>query len=222
MATTDELLAAIRAGDAAQVSELLRTDPALASQRPDGAASPLLLAIYYGRPAVVEAVRGSVVAPTIWEAAALGEHERVAELLAEQPALANTLSPDGFPPLGLAAFMGRQEVVELLLAHGAEVNVASHNAQRVMPLHGAVAGQHLLVANILLEHGAEANATQADAFTPLHGAAQNGQLEMVQLLLRYGAAPSPRASDGQTPLDLARAQQHQAVVELLEQTPQVV
>lgn len=220
MATTDELLATIRAGDAARVTEILRAAPELASQRPDNDASPLLLAIYYGRPAVVEAVRGSGVAPTIWEAAALGEHERVAELLAEQPTLVNTLSPDGFPPLGLAAFMGQQEAVELLLAHGAEVNVASHNPQRVMPLHGAVAGQHLLIANILLEHGAEPNALQADAFTPLHGAAQNGQLEMVQLLLRYGAAPNAHSSDGKTPLDLARAQQHQAVVGLLEQAPQ--
>lgn len=220
MATIDELLAAIRAGDAAQVRELLAAVPELASQRPDDAASPLLLSIYYGRPAVVEAVRGSVVALTIFEAAALGEREQVAELLAEQPALAIALSTDGFPPLGLAAFLGHTEVVELLLRHGAAVNLASHNAQRVMPLHSAVAGQHLLIANILLEHGAEVNAPQADAFTPLHGAAQNGQLEMVQLLLRYGAAPNAHTSDGKSPLDLARAQQHQAVVELLEQAAQ--
>jgi ankyrin repeat protein len=220
MASAHELFAAIKEGNAPQTSAMLAANPELAADRPADGPSPLLLAIYYGRPAVVDAVLSSGVALTIFEAAALGRYERAAALLAEQPELANAVAPDGFTPLGLAAFLGQPKLVDLLLSYGAEVNAASRNAQRVMPLHSAVASQRLAIATTLIEHGADVNAQQADAFTPLHGAAQNGQIAMVQLLLDHGADRHARAANGQTALDLARAGQHADVAALLEQTSQ--
>jgi ankyrin repeat protein len=142
-------------------------------------------------------------------------------LLDAEPALAQAYADDGFQPLGLAAFFGHADVVNLLLERGAPVNAASRNAQRVMPLHSAVAGQHLAVAQALVAAGADVNATQTDDFTPLQGAAQNGQMEMVRLLLQAGADPGMRQRDGQSALDIAREYHHTDVAALLAEGDKV-
>ena len=118
--------------------------------------------------------------------------------------------------MGLAAFFGHTAIAQLLLEHGADINAASRNGQRVMPLHSSVAGQHLALTKLLLEHGADVNATQEGGFTSLQGAAQNGQHEMVELLLKYGADKNARSDGGQTALDIARAEGHEAVATLLQ------
>ena len=72
------------------------------------------------------------------------------------------------------------------------------------------------IVKLLLDHGADVNATQADDFTPLHEAAQNGMLDVTQWLLDRGAQINPRlSSSGKTPLALASEHQHEAVAELL-------
>ena len=55
----------------------------------------------------------------IFEAAATGQTARVRELIAANPALLNAYAPDGFHPLGLAAFFGNKATVEVLLQAGA-------------------------------------------------------------------------------------------------------
>lgn len=216
MATTQELVAAIREGDVAQVKTLLAAQPELAEQPTASSASPLLTAVYFEQSAVAEAIL-EYVTPDLFEAVALGYQERAAALLALQPELANAVAPDGFTPLTLAAFFGRLELTELLLRHGAHVNLASQNVAQVMPLHSAVAAQQLAIAQTLIAHGADVNAQQPGAFTPLHGAAQNGQIDMIELLLRHGADINARASRDRSALDFAREEQHAAVIALLEQ-----
>ena len=61
------------------------------------------------------------------------------ELLDEDPSLANAWAEDGFQPLGLASFFGHVEAARLLVERGAEVNSASRNDFKVMPLHSAAA-----------------------------------------------------------------------------------
>src|SRR6266511_4377724 len=77
----------------------------------------------------------------VFEAAALGRTERLRELVEDDPSLANAWGEDGFQPLGLASFFGHVEAVGLLLERGAEVNSASRNKMKVMPLHSAAAAQ---------------------------------------------------------------------------------
>jgi ankyrin repeat protein len=133
-----------------------------------------------------------------------------------QPELVNAYAPDGFQPLGLAAFFGQIEIVEFLLSRGAEVNSPSRNAMRVMPLHSAIANQRSEIVKLLLEHGADVNATQADDFTPLHEAAQNGMADVTQWLIERGAHVNARlSSSGKTPLGLAIEHRHEEVAELL-------
>src|ERR671933_827542 len=75
----------------------------------------------------------------VFEAAALGRTERLRELLDADPSLANAWADDGFQPLGLASFFGNVAAARLLVERGAEVNSASRNQMKVMPLHSAAA-----------------------------------------------------------------------------------
>jgi ankyrin repeat protein len=127
----------------------------------------------------------------VFEAAALGQTERVRELLAENPSFANAYADDGFQPLGLASFFGHADAARLLVEHGAEVNSASRNQMKVMPLHSAAAAQdpHVRyeIAKLLLEAGADPNARQQDEFTPLMAADQHEDTRLRELLVAHGA-----------------------------------
>lgn len=215
MSPLDAFWTAVKAGDAAQVQALLAADPALAAARTEGGVSAALLAVYYGHAAVgrqIVAVRG---AADLFEAAALGLTERVAELLAAAPNQANAFAADGFTPLGLASYFGQPAVVDLLLAGGADPNLAARNAMRVAPIHSAVANQDAAVAltitTALLAHSAEVNVAQEGGYTPLHETAFHGDPALTELLLRHGADPRAQTSEGVTPLALAEKHGHAAI-----------
>lgn len=212
MGTEKQIFEAIVAGDRAKLEDLIQRNPDLVNSRDEQGLSAVLMAMYYGKPDLARYLVDQGARLDIFEAAAVGELARVKQLMEESPELANAFAADGFQPLGLAAFFGHLETVEYLLSKGADANSASSNAQRVRPLHSAVAGRHFAIAKVLLAHGAEANARQAGEFTPLHAAAQNNQPEMARLLLEHGADPLARAADGSTPLDLAEAAGAEQVV----------
>jgi uncharacterized protein len=127
----------------------------------------------------------------VFEASALGRVERVRDLLDADPSLANAWGDDGFQPLGLASFFGHPDVARLLVEHGAEVNSASRNQMKVMPLHSAAAAQdpevRYEIAKLLLDAGADPNARQQDEYTPLMAADQHGDVRLRELLLEHGA-----------------------------------
>ncbi len=130
--------------------------------------------------------------------------------------LARGYSADGYPALGLAVFFGHEDIAELLLAHGADVNAASKNAQRVTPLHAAVARRDARLVRELLVRGANPNAEQSGGFTPLHGAAYHGDRAIAELLLAHKADPTRKTTDGKTPAALAAERGNEAVAELLD------
>jgi len=105
--------------------------------------------------------------------------------------------------------------VRLLLARGANPNLAARNAMKVAAIHAASASGSLGIALSLIEAGAEVNAVQQAGFTPLHAAAMTGQTELVKLLLDRGADPNAKADDGRTALAMARDAKRQAVIDLL-------
>jgi ankyrin repeat protein len=127
----------------------------------------------------------------VFEAAALGRTDRLRELLDDDPACANARAEDGFQPLGLASFFGHPEAARLLVERGAEVNSASRNQMKVMPLHSAVAtsdpAARYELAELLLEAGADPNAVQQDQFTPLMAADHHGDERLRAILVEHGA-----------------------------------
>jgi ankyrin repeat protein len=159
--------------------------------------SELLQAIYRGDHAKAEELLAINPELDVFEAAAAGKTERLRELLDQDPSLANAWASDGFQPLGLASFFGRTAGVRLLVERGAEVNSASQNEMRVMPLHSAAATDdpeaRYEIAKLLLEHGADPNARQQDDFTPLMAADQNGDEGLRELLIEHGAETPPTA-----------------------------
>jgi uncharacterized protein len=216
MTTVQDFLAAIKAGNTAEVAQLLEVEPGLVNARDEHGLSAVLTAAYYQEPDIARLLAQRGAELNVFEACAVGEASQVKALVEQQPELINAYAPDGFQPLGLAAFFGHADIVEYLLKEGADVNSPSRNAMRVMPLHSAIANRHAAIVQLLLDHGADVNAAQADDFTPLHEAAQNGLLDVTQWLLEHGANVNPRlSSSGKTPLALTVEHKHEDVAELL-------
>jgi uncharacterized protein len=153
--------------------------------------SELVQAIYGGDQARADELLAANPELDVFEASAAGRAERLRELLDEDPSLANAWADDGFQPLGLASFFGHVEAARVLVERGAEVNSASRNDMKVMPLHSAAATgdpeARYALAKLLLEHGADPNARQQDDYTPLQAAEQRGDQRLAELLRQHGA-----------------------------------
>jgi len=217
MATADEFLKAVKGGDLAAVQGMLVQAPHLKNARTDNGVHAAVLAIYYGRKDVADMILQLAPELTIHDAATLGDFGRVKQLVAQDSELVNSLSGDGFTPLGLAAFTGRLEIAEFLLAQGAEVNRASEDDNKFTALTGAVANGNAAVVKLLLMHGADPNHLyEGGQFSPLLEAAAEGKVGIVDLLIRHGANVNMKSTDGKTPLGIARQNGHTAVVEALE------
>ena len=206
---------AVRKGDAAQVRALLAADPGLAAARDEKNVSAVLNARYYRQEAILDLLVEAGAPLDLWEAAVTGRTKRVAELLDGDASLSKAYSGDGFAPLH-AAYFAPPEVIELLLARGADANAQSRNAMALRPLHSAASTGNPRNVELLLKAGADPNARQHGGWTPIHAAAQAGNEPVVKLLLSYGADPAAANESGQTALGLAKEKNHAGVVKLLE------
>ena len=136
----------------------------------------------------------------IFTASKAGDVERVKALLKEDPGLVNACAPTlGITPLYQAACEGHVEVVRVLLAHGANVNVPGWEG----PLHIAACEGHVEVVRVLLAHGANVDARDRKGSTALQFAASKGQVEVVELLLAEGAEANARDNEGYNALQYA-------------------
>jgi ankyrin repeat protein len=205
---------AIRSGDLAIVKSLVGADSSLASARNDSGVSGVLTAVYTGHGEIRDFLIASGAVLELPEAAAVGNLAHVRNLVEENHAQANSFSPDGFPVVALAAFLGHLEVVQYLAAHGADVNAAATNGSGYSALTGAVTSGHVAVVQWLLEHGANANYRYSAGYSPLLTAAANGRLDIAKLLLAHGADPYATTSDGKSALDLANERNHPEVAAL--------
>src|SRR6476469_2091673 len=165
----EDLFAAIDAGDVDRVRATLDADPSLAMARDHEGVSALLRARYRRDGALVEAVKARVASLDAFEAATFGDLDRLAVVLADDPAL--TRSGDGFTALHLAAFFGQDDAVRLLLARGADPDARGTGWMTGTPLNAAASARHATVVALLLEAGADADAVQRGGWTPLHSAA---------------------------------------------------
>ena len=163
--------------------------------------SELLDALYRGDSEAVDAKLAESPDLTIFEAAAVGDLERVHELLLLEGGFVDLWSPDGFTALHLAAFFGHQDVAAELLRRGADANAVARNPMQVQPLHSAAAADHTGICRLLLDHGADPNSRQEGGFRPIHAAAQNGNDELYDLLVERGADQEGATDDGRTAAD---------------------
>ena len=127
----------------------------------------------------------------------MGNVDRVRELLSQDPTAANRLSdfrtyyPGSGSPLYNAAQGGYLEIVKLLLASGADPNLAEPGiAPRGRALYSAIVEGHHELAEILLKAGSVANQSVESSADALSRAISNNDQRAINLLCTHGASRS--------------------------------
>lgn len=203
-----ELIEAIEAQDAERAHALVEERPGLAEERSDGGVSALMLARYYGLDP--DPIRQARTTPLdVFEAATVGDVDRLRQLLDEDPELARARSADAATALHFAAFFGQPEAARLLLERGADPHAVSETFGSVTPLHSAAAARNRDTIRALLAAGADPNARQQGGFTAIHAAAQHGDDEMLDDLLAAGADVTLATDDRRTAADFAAEAGHE-------------
>lgn len=197
-----------------ELRDAVAADPAAARLRNASGASLLAQAVYMGNAVAVTLVRAALPDLDPWEAIMLGDADALRAALA-RGWNANELAPDGFTPLGLAAFFRQREAFAILLPLTRDVNQQAHNPQRVAALHAATAVREAGMVEQLLRAGADPDLPQADGFLPIHVSAQHGDAAITGLLLLFGASPTATNGKGKSAIDNARDGGHAWLAERL-------
>ncbi|XP_047209890.1 ankyrin repeat and SOCS box protein 12b [Girardinichthys multiradiatus] len=112
----------------------------------------------------------------------------LSELLSQEKYRRCINAPSGWgvpvTPLRTAAALGHLKCLELLLEHGAEIDILDVKAQT--PLFTAVSGKHLNCVVALLKAGADPNGSQYNNCSTVLTAAREGDVETLRELLRFG------------------------------------
>jgi ankyrin repeat protein len=117
--------------------------------------------------------------------------------------------------LNWAAQEGRDAVVSILLAGGADPNRADSDI-RARPLHTAAGEGRVRIVRRLLRAGANPNVRVKGMGTPLHLAASYGHLQCARALVRAGADAALRDAEGKRAIDYARRYRQAEVVRFLQ------
>jgi uncharacterized protein len=152
--------------------------------------SELLKLLYQGKRAEAAELLATEPRPVldIFDAAAAGDAERVADLVHADDTLATAWTADGFTALHYACFFGTAAAAVALLDAGADPDVASRNDMGVRPINSAAAGpEPVATIRALLARGADPNGKQSSGHTALDEARLNHNAELIDLLERHGA-----------------------------------
>jgi ankyrin repeat protein len=139
-------------------------------------------------------------AARIMEALRNGDHQTFARLLRDDPGAVNLKGPGGATPLMYAALYGDAAAVRQLIDTGANANAS--NEVGATALMWAIDDPDKTL--LLLEHGADPNATSAENQTPLTIAlASKAPAAVVKVLLEHGANTDVKSSRGRNPFAAA-------------------
>ena len=128
-------------------------------------------------------------------------------MVSAEPTLIDARSRTGESAILTAVYHRQKEIVNLLVARGAPMDLFEASA----------AGEIERVERLLGDDGGTLNAYSADGWTPLHLAAFFGHTKIAEVLLARGAdvAARSRNNNGNTPLHAALAGNHKFVAGLL-------
>jgi ankyrin len=92
----------------------------------------------------------------------------------------------GWTPLHSASYNGMHEIAQVLLRHGAKVNLENYLGETALHLvrEGKYGSQDgVRVAQLLLDAGLDVNARDKRNWTPLHAASYYGRVKIAQCYL---------------------------------------
>ena len=209
MNAASKIFELIEDGNAEDLQALVRKDRRAARARNDSGQSPIIFAQYQQREALAEIVKTAQPFTDIGEAAALGQIDRIRQILLLEPELMDASVYEGLTPLHLAARFGQAEAVELLLELGSSATARAKNDSGMLPIHCAIQSADLSTIEVLLDHDTLCDAEDRFGRTPLHYAIKAEELEVLQVLLKYGASPDRVSSFGTSPLEIAQGRTRQ-------------
>jgi ankyrin repeat protein/beta-lactamase regulating signal transducer with metallopeptidase domain len=177
--------------------------------------------------------------PLHW--AVSGGQKDIAEFLILKGAEVNARGKDDYTPLLQAAYVGSKESVELLLSHGAAASIGKplHGAAKRghvqvlealiahgadldakdkegrTPLMRACENSQKGVSELLIAKGADLNVQSNAGHTALHIACATGQKDVVELLIAKGAEVNVKEKAGRSPLVYARDNDYPEIANLL-------
>ena len=117
-------------------------------------------------------------------------------------------------PLMLAIEHGKENIVELLIKGGAQIEAMDGNGNTAL-INAAKDPNRVAVVKRFLQLGANVNASNSHGFTPLMVAVKSGSEEMVSTLLDKRPNLEARAHDGDTALLIAARDGFKPIVILL-------
>jgi ankyrin repeat protein len=210
--------------DHRDVAEVLLASNADVNAGNNFGTTPVHMAALSGYKNVGELLLAHGAEVTVYDAAAIGDAEKVEALLIANPGLVSSKDYKfGRTPLHWAALYGNSDVAELLLAKGANVNAVDQD--RMTPLHLVAKNDYkenaksmLATAKLLLASNADVNAVDFPfGDTPLHKAAggKGNCEEMVKLLLANKSDVNAMNGSGWTPLHVAASEDRTGVADLL-------
>ena len=142
--------------------------------------------------------------------------EAVRKLIA-QGANVDELEPNGDAPLVMAAYLGHNEIVRLLLEAGADVK-AVDPGMKATALHAAAYAGRTEAAKLLVQHHIEIDKQGPyNGYTALHDAIWQNNVGVAQVLIDAGANLTLKSHSGETPLDFAKAKHATQIVAMIEQ-----
>merc|ERR1719354_777015 len=129
------------------------------------------------------------------------------------PEAIRSLNAQGMTPLQVATCLGNQQIINVLISSGADLNARS--ARGFSSLHMAASYNHHKTLETLLENGSSVNCTNKDLQTPLHLACRRGHFVSVVVLLKHGADPDLCDSRNRNAMDYAVSFNHEDIIHYL-------
>lgn len=211
----DLLKSYIKEKDPEKISALVKEKPAILDASDENGSSGFMLIAYSEFYYLLEQLIEFKQSISFYEAIVLGKSNIVETYLESNPESPNEYSADGFTPLSLAAFFDQTEIAKLLIDNGADPNLSATNPSKVNALHSATAKENYELCKILIENGANVNATQMQNVTALHSAVHRGNMALTQLLVENGADSALKMDNGDSSVDIAEKEGHKNIRDYL-------
>lgn len=214
--TRDEVFKAIDVADAKSLTDILEKDKSLASCRSNDGMSAVLFSLYINRPEITELLLSFKPDLDIYDLAALGGAAQISAMIAANPKIIHEYNGTGFTALHIASYFGYEDIVMLLLDHGADVDKKTMDGSDLTALQSAVSNLKVEAVKKLLLYNPDVNVRMLGGFTPLMSAAALGSKDLVRALVEHGADSAIKSEDGRDARSFAFDAKHSDIVDLLD------